>query len=287
MNRFARYLIRLYPASWRSRYGDEFEALIEDSSPDIRSAFDLMKGAINMHLKVRSFLKLAPLLSIAGFLVGLVASVLVTPLYVSTATLLFEATPGFPQTPPGAHLSEFEPQVLNRNSLSSVIRKLNLYPEERAKRSLDDVIGRMRTRDIQIRTVSMGSIAFTISFTYRDRQKAQEALNLIIPKFVEATLTRQLAATDTSQFDRIEARLSAVERRLGIASPGPPSLQISATPVTTVEVLDPPSLPAKAVSPNRPRFMLCGLAAGLGAAAVIAIFRRRVPPALASPAATA
>lgn len=48
MSRFARALIRLYPAQWRKRYGEEFEALLEDSAPGLRAILDLMKGAIKM-----------------------------------------------------------------------------------------------------------------------------------------------------------------------------------------------------------------------------------------------
>ena len=37
--RFAR---RLYPASWRRRYGIEFEALLEDTSLDWRDVLDVL-----------------------------------------------------------------------------------------------------------------------------------------------------------------------------------------------------------------------------------------------------
>lgn len=40
-------LIRLYPATWRSRYGDEMEALLEDRRPGFRERVDLVRGAFD------------------------------------------------------------------------------------------------------------------------------------------------------------------------------------------------------------------------------------------------
>ena len=50
MNRkhLLRILARLYPAAWRKRYGDEFEALIEDARPGLGGALDILKGALAM-----------------------------------------------------------------------------------------------------------------------------------------------------------------------------------------------------------------------------------------------
>jgi hypothetical protein len=42
----SRLLARLYPARWRERYGDEFDALIEDSRATWRSTFDVLRGAL-------------------------------------------------------------------------------------------------------------------------------------------------------------------------------------------------------------------------------------------------
>lgn len=40
-----RRLLRLYPAAWRSRYGEEMEALLEERRPDPREWLDLIRGA--------------------------------------------------------------------------------------------------------------------------------------------------------------------------------------------------------------------------------------------------
>ena len=147
MGLIARFLICFYPASWRERYGEEFKALLEDSSASASSVFDLLKGALKMQLNVPAFPKLALLLSIAGLLTGLGISFLVTPRYVSSGVLAFDA----------GHVSATDLRVLANDVLSRTAMfrimmdpRLNLYPEERARLPLEDVIERMRHQDIHI-----------------------------------------------------------------------------------------------------------------------------------------
>lgn len=49
-------LIRLYPATWRERYGDEFDQLVHDLrliTPRWRLAVDLIRGAADAHINAR------------------------------------------------------------------------------------------------------------------------------------------------------------------------------------------------------------------------------------------
>jgi putative ABC transport system permease protein len=50
MSWWIRFIARLYPRSWRQRYGAELDALIEDTGPGWRVAMDLARGAAIMHL---------------------------------------------------------------------------------------------------------------------------------------------------------------------------------------------------------------------------------------------
>jgi hypothetical protein len=43
-------LVKLYPGAWRSRYGDEMEALLEDRRPGRRERMDLIRGAFDAWL---------------------------------------------------------------------------------------------------------------------------------------------------------------------------------------------------------------------------------------------
>jgi hypothetical protein len=50
MKRAIRFLARLYPAAWRRRYGAEFDALLEDESPTLGSAMNVLLGAVRAHV---------------------------------------------------------------------------------------------------------------------------------------------------------------------------------------------------------------------------------------------
>jgi hypothetical protein len=49
-SRWVRLAIRLYPAAWRDRYGDEFGALLEETPMSIPVAFDVLVAAVDAHV---------------------------------------------------------------------------------------------------------------------------------------------------------------------------------------------------------------------------------------------
>jgi hypothetical protein len=241
MKGLTRFLIRLYPARWRERYGEEFEALLEDSAAGRPEIFDLLKGAIKMQLSV-AFPKLALMLSIAGILAGLAISFMLTPRYISRAGMAFEGRA--PATRLLEFLTQCENEVLSRASLKGVIQnpRLNLYPDERTGTPLEDVIETMRRRNILIRIDGQGPgrLSFHIDFSYRDPVKAQHTVQALLVLFEDANLHL----------------------------PAPVNLSVTASP----------TLPAKAVFPDRWIFMATGFGTGIAVAMVIAVFRRRPPP---------
>ena len=86
MKRVLRFLIQLYPAWWRRRYGGELEALLEDSGS--HDVWDLLRGAMEMQMKTWSFGRIVTVCGIAGVvLAGIVAFLLMPYPYRSTATL--------------------------------------------------------------------------------------------------------------------------------------------------------------------------------------------------------
>jgi hypothetical protein len=70
-------MIRLYPESWRARYGDELDALLADTGADGRIVGDLARGGMRMQLKSWPFPLLAFALGATGLLAGLGISFLV------------------------------------------------------------------------------------------------------------------------------------------------------------------------------------------------------------------
>jgi hypothetical protein len=295
MRRIAHLLTRLYPASWRARYGEEFEALLDDSSAGWPAVLDLLKGAIKMQFSVPTFPKLALILSVSGLLTGLLVSALVTPIYVSEAIVYLEGNVPRSDRPAVEYLMQLEQEVLSRASLTAIIRDthLNLYPEEQAKEPLEDVIEEMRKKDIQIRIetpagTGQGRFAFSVAFYYRDRVKARDTVQALLTRFVEANLNGQRGqstAGQLDQFHRLEARVALLEKRLGIPSAAPEPGDQPVYAGIKLEVINPPSLPVLPVRPKRYVFMFYGSGAGFLAALVIAMFRHR-PPAIPLPAQT-
>jgi uncharacterized protein involved in exopolysaccharide biosynthesis len=294
MRPVARILIRLYPANWRVRYGEGFESLLDDCPPRWPGIFDLVKGAVKMQLSVPAFPKLAFMLSITGLLAGLAISFVVDPRYVSTATMTLGGS--LVNSPsPGVrpnlreYFAQMQNEILSRTSLSTIIQdpNLELYMSERAKIPLEDVIEKMR-KDTPITIEAPGSnyLVVRITFAYPDPIKARNTVQALIAKFIENNLVRQRAAyakreRSYDQFDRMEARIAALEKRLGMP-PAPPEPLDQFAPVASggvvMKLLDPPSLSTAPVYPDRFRFMAAGFGAGLAAAVVIAISRRRPPP---------
>ena len=47
---WVRLALRLYPAAWRDRYGDEFGALLEETPMSVSAVFDVLVAAVDAHL---------------------------------------------------------------------------------------------------------------------------------------------------------------------------------------------------------------------------------------------
>jgi hypothetical protein len=50
MRRWTQMLGRLYPRAWRERYGEEFDALLEDVEPNWKQFCDVLGGAVKMQM---------------------------------------------------------------------------------------------------------------------------------------------------------------------------------------------------------------------------------------------
>jgi uncharacterized protein involved in exopolysaccharide biosynthesis len=91
-------------------------------------------------------------------------------------------------------LQEMETEILSRSSLSDLIVHLDLYKKDRTQRPLEDIVQDMRNKAIQVKPYESASgtenrvQAFTISFSYTDRYKAQQVVRELIGKFEEQNL---------------------------------------------------------------------------------------------------
>lgn len=63
MKRLALWLARLYPRRWRERYGEEFDALIEDADLSFRDLFDIAISVLEVEMKTTPSARLVDLAS--------------------------------------------------------------------------------------------------------------------------------------------------------------------------------------------------------------------------------
>jgi uncharacterized protein involved in exopolysaccharide biosynthesis len=147
-------------------------------------------------------------------------------------------------------IQSIEQTVESRTVLQTMINNFDLYPRERSRGPMEDVIEEMKSRIKIVPIASDGSgigrtiPAFSVSFAYEDRHKAQQVVQDVLARFLDVNMREPFTL------------YNAGER---------------------LEILDPPSFPQHARGPNRIGWTLAGLLAGLtgGIAIAVAIRMRR------------
>jgi hypothetical protein len=178
MRRLMRFAAGLYPAAWRERYGEEFEALLEDIGPGWRDVWNVLGGALKMQMVTWSFWKLVPALGLAGAAIMAVAVFTIRPVYESSAVMGVMATTDRAAV---SRLAEVAAKRLNRAALSEIAVAERLYPGER----LEDGVARMR-RNVRISLPSAQggkTAALIMSFRYPDPIKAQHVVQRLVARY--------------------------------------------------------------------------------------------------------
>ena len=114
-------------------------------------------------------------------------------------------------------LQMIKEQILSRTRLERVIEEFNLYADLRSKLILEDVIERMRTKDIGVHIARTprhsDSGAFTVSFESDNPRTALLVTERLASLFIRENLEdRAVLADATSQF--LDAQLEEARRRL-------------------------------------------------------------------------
>src|SRR5215467_5941925 len=171
---------------------------------------------------------LAVAVAVALLVLAVPAALLWPPVYRSTATILIEEQE-IPRDLVRSTVTSYADeriqvigqQVMSRGTLMELIDKFNLYTRERKYTTNEDLLEKMR-RDIKVQTVSAditdrrsgmrtaATIAFKLSFDYRDPATAQKVANELVTMYLNENLkTRREKADETNAF------LSEEARRLG------------------------------------------------------------------------
>ena len=109
-------------------------------------------------------------------------------------------------------LQAISQQILSRTRLEQIVNDFNLYPKERADQELmEDIVERMRTRDIGIDIVK--GDAFRVSYSAGDPRVAMRVTERLASLFIDESLRdREVLAEGTSQF--LATQLDEARRQL-------------------------------------------------------------------------
>ncbi len=147
-----------------------------------------------------------------GLTIGLVMYLKMPKLYRSSALLNYEpqAVQFGPKEREGRNLkktvSTLRDLVLSRNNLEQIIKQFDLYPEERNRLPIEDVILIMR-QNIKIALSSGHADTFSVAFIGKDQAKVQKVTNALASKFIEENLKfREERATATSEYTSDELK---------------------------------------------------------------------------------
>jgi uncharacterized protein involved in exopolysaccharide biosynthesis len=211
----------------------------------------------------------------AGFVLATAASLLIPDRYTSTAVMRIsppeiteDPTATTTSTRAAERLPQWEPEILSRSNLARLIQnpRFNLYPKERGKKPLDEVIENMRTHDIRIAVLKpvegapWAASSFSISYSHSDRFLAQAVVRQLVAYFEE---------TKFAQGSAMVANAS-------------PTLQhiVYHKMDENLEVIEPASLPESPATPDHLTIAASGLGMGLFLGAITLWIRRPGMPTL-------
>jgi capsular polysaccharide biosynthesis protein len=222
-----RFFAKFYPSSWRQRYGAEFDAMIGDVDADWRTAFDILKGGLDMQLRTWRYGKVIAITAAAGALIAWGISFAIPKSYSSAAVLAVKPAGAEATKAPAALNQEaanavlgLAMQVMSRTSLIGIIRNEGLYQRERGTKPLEDVVQQMKG-SITIAPVAAGK--FEVQFTYGDAAKAQVVAKDLAMGFVDAANSVQsvgmleLSSSPARETGPRPSRVTVVGLLLGLA----------------------------------------------------------------------
>jgi len=179
---------------------------------------------IDMFRRYRSWL-IGPMF--AGLVVAVVVAFLYPDTYVSSAVMRItpqqisdRLVPTVVNMQMQQRLQQMQQEILSRSSLAELIQRpaLDLYKKERARLPMEDIVQDMRNK-IRIQPVEVNAgqgritSAFTITFPYPDRFKAQAVVRELVTKFTESNVTVQRnQATATTNF--LQDELKAAREKM-------------------------------------------------------------------------
>lgn len=116
-------------------------------------------------------------------------------------------------------VNQMTQSILSRATLTNIINTHALYPKERKRLPLEDIIESMRNKAIEVRMIggSPGSqsktVAFNVTFKYENRVIAQKVCQDLVTKFIDENV-RERASSSSQVKDFVEDQWSSRKREL-------------------------------------------------------------------------
>ena len=102
--------------------------------------------------------------------------------YTAKTTLLMAAAPGTSLDALSAQFNKLKDSLLSDDTLTGVVRGLDLYSGARTAESVHDALNQMRDNDLQISPAQSerGNIAFSVAYRGENREKAVRAVEWLV-----------------------------------------------------------------------------------------------------------
>src|SRR5258708_420554 len=118
--------------------------------------------------------------------------------------------------------------ILSRSVLTNIINTFGLYPKERTRQPIEDLVEDMKNNQIHITpvgTMAMGGErrgvpAFSVSFSYENRYQAQKVVSDLVSKFIDESIRNRSTATFATttfmkdQLEQAKKELDDIEIKL-------------------------------------------------------------------------
>ncbi len=158
MKRLFHWAARIYPRTWRTRYAEEFSALLEETPFTGSALADVLWKGVTMQISDK---RVTLTCAAAGLALGLAFWAARDPKFNTQMTV----------APSGDTNAAIE-AALTRSELSRLVRQLDLYRAERSRQPMEEVVTLMRG-DIHLQNAPNGPL--TLAFRYPDAQKSEQA----------------------------------------------------------------------------------------------------------------
>ena len=177
MKRLLRWAAHLYPARWREHYGEEFDALLEDSTPRVADLLNILGGAMAAQWKTNA--KLAAVSTVAGALIAFAIGFTIPDQFVSQTTFRLRSSNGMSVNQLRDALQWGMLKTLSRDHLIAVIMQHKLYTEELSHYPVETVAEELARKRLNVTPLASnsGEQSFAMTFENTDPGKARSTLD--------------------------------------------------------------------------------------------------------------